>query len=215
MKKQYVVFGAGRFGRSIAVTLQELGCEVIVVDKDPEVIQEIADEVSYAMCADVEDAELFENLGLRNLDGAIVAIASNLEASIVTTMQCSEIGIPRILAKAKNHLHEKILTSVGAQKVIFPEEEMGRRVAKYLVADSFADWIELSPNYSLVELGIPGAWVGQSLLSLQIREKYNLNVIAIKEGDRVSVRLDPNEALRPGMVLIVIGENRDLERFRQ
>ena len=105
MKKQYVVFGAGRFGGSIAVTLQSLGCEVIVVDKDPEVIQNIADEVSYAICADVEDAEVFQNLGLKNLDGAIVAIAGNLEASIVTAMQCSEMGVPRIIAKAKNRLH--------------------------------------------------------------------------------------------------------------
>jgi len=104
MKKQYVVFGAGKFGRSIAVTLQSLGCEVIVVDRNPEIIQELADDVSYAICADVEDPDVFENLGLRNLDGAIIAIAENLEASIVTTMQCSEIGIPRILAKAKNRL---------------------------------------------------------------------------------------------------------------
>ena len=150
MKKQYVVFGAGKFGRSIAMTLQSLGCEVIVVDRNPEIIQELADDVSYAICADVEDPDVFENLGLRNLDGAIIAIAENLEASIVTTMQCSEIGIPRILAKAKNSLHERILKSVGANKIIYPEVEMGRRIAKYLVADSFTDWIELSPYYSLV-----------------------------------------------------------------
>lgn len=215
MKKQYVVFGAGRFGRSIAVTLQELGCEVIVVDKDPEVIQEIAEEVSYAICADVEEPELFANLGLRNLDGAIIAIAGNLEASIVTTMQCSEIGVPPILAKAKNSLHEKILKSVGAKKVIYPEVDMGRRVAKYLVADSFADWIELSPYYSLVELDIPVKWCGKSLSELQIREKYNLNVIGIKDGDKVTVKLDPNEPFRPGIVLIVVGENHDLEEFQK
>lgn len=215
MKKQYVVFGAGKFGRSIAVTLQKLGCEVIVVDKDPEIIQELADDVSYAICADVADPEVFENLGLRNIDGAIIAIAENLEASIVTTMQCSEIGIPRILAKAKNRLHEKILKSVGAGKVIYPEVEMGRRVAKYLVADSFADWIELSPYYSLVELDIPPKWCGKSLSELQIREKYNLNVIGIKDGDSVTVKLDPNEPLKDGIVLIVIGENRDLEEFRR
>lgn len=214
MKKQYVVFGAGRFGRSIAVTLQELGCEVVVVDKDPEVIQDIADDVSYAICADVEDAEVFANLGLRNLDGAIIAIAGNLEASIVTTMQCSEIGVPRILAKARNELHEKILKSVGASKVIYPEVEMGRRVAKYLVADSFADWIELSPLYSLVEMDIPENWCGKSLSELQIRERYNLNVIGIKEGDQVRINLDPNEPMKSGIILIVIGENHDLEGFR-
>lgn len=215
MKKQYVVFGAGRFGKSIALTLQSLGSEVIVVDNDPEVVQEIADDVSYAICADVEDPEVFGNLGLRNLDGAIIAIAGNLEASIVTTMQCSEIGIPRILAKARNELHEKILKSVGAHKVIYPEVEMGRRVAKYLAADSFMDWIELSPYYSLVEMGIPDGWCGKSLSDLQIREKYKLNVIGVKEGDKVTVKLDPHEPLKEGIVLIVVGENEDLEKFQK
>ena len=215
MKKQYVVFGAGRFGGSIAVTLQSLGCEVIVVDKDPEVIQNIADEVSYAICADVEDAEVFQNLGLKNLDGAIVAIAGNLEASIVTAMQCSEMGVPRIIANAKNRLHEKILRSVGATRVIYPEVEMGRRVAKYLVADNFTDWIDLSPNFSLVEMDIPHLWCGKSLQELRIREKYNLNIIGFKEGDSVNVRLDPHEPLKEGIVLIVVGANKDLEKFHK
>lgn len=214
MKKQYVVFGAGKFGRSVAVTLQELGCEIILVDKDAEVIQELADEVSYAICADVEEPATFENLGMRNLDGAIVAITESLEASIVTTMMCSEMGIPRILAKAKNGMHEKILRSVGAHKVIYPEVEMGKRVAKYLVADNFADWIELSPKYSLVEMDIPAAWCGRTLAQLQVREKYGLNVIGIKDGDSVSVNLDPREPLGSGIVLIVVGANRDLEAFQ-
>ncbi|MFR8548850.1 MAG: potassium channel family protein [Lachnospiraceae bacterium] len=215
MKKQYVVFGAGRFGKSIAVTLQQLGCEIIVVDKDPEVIQEIADEVSYAICANVDDQDVFQNLGLRNLDGAIIAITEDLEASIVTTMQCSEIGIPRILAKARNNLHEKILRNVGAHKIIYPEVEMGRRMAKYLVADNFADWIELSPKYSLVEMEVPRQWCGKNLIELQIREKYNLNVIGIKYGDTVSVKIDPNEKLRDDEILIVVGENTDLEKFKK
>ena len=215
MKKQYVVFGGGKFGGSIAKTLQELGCEIVLVDKNPEVIQEMANLVSYALCADVGDPEVFEELGMRNLDGAIVAITASLEASIITTMMCSEKGIPKIIAKAKNSMHEKILRSVGAHKVIYPEVEMGRRVAKYLVADNFADWIELSPQYSLVEMEIPSAWVGKSLIELQVREKYNLNVIGIKDGSTVTVTLDPKEPLRAGIVLIVVGENKVLEAFQK
>lgn len=214
MKKQYVVFGGGKFGRSIAVTLQELGCEIVLVDKDPEVVQELADQVSYALCADVEDTEVFDEIGMRNLDGAIIAITESLEASIVTTMMCSEKGIPRILAKAKNRMHEKILRSVGAHKVIYPEVEMGRRVAKYLVADNFADWIELSPKFSLVEMDIPGAWVGKSLADLRIREKYRVNVIGIKDGDTVNVTINPTEPLKAGLIMIVVGENKDLEVFQ-
>jgi len=213
MKKQYVVFGGGKFGASIAVTLQELGCEIILVDKNPEVVQDLADHVSYAICANVEDPETFDNLGMHNLDGAIVAITENLEASIVTTMMCREMGIPRILAKSKNRMHEKILISVGAHKVIYPEVEMGRRVAKYLVADNFTDWIELSPRFSLVEMDLPSQWRGKSLAELRIRERYRLNVVGIKEGDTVDVTPDPKKPLQPGMVLIVVGENKDLEAF--
>lgn len=214
MKKQYVVFGAGKFGASIAVTLQEHGCDVILVDKNPELIQDLADQVSYAICANVEDEETFEELGLKNVDGAIVAITESLEASIVTTMMCHELGIPRILVKAKNSMHEKILRSVGAHKVIYPETEMGRRVAKYLVADNFADWIELSPYFSLVEMDIPAKWCGKSLIELQIREKNRVNVIGIKDGDRVSVTLDPKQPLKPGVILILVGENKDLEALQ-
>lgn len=214
MKKQYVVFGAGKFGGSIAVTLQQLGCDVILVDKNPELIQDLADQVSYAICADVEDTETFEELGLKNMDGAIIAITESLEASIVTTMMCHEMGIPRILAKAKNSMHEKILRKVGAHKVIYPETEMGRRVAKYLVADNFADWIELSPYFSLVEMDIPARWCGKSLVELQIREKYRVNVIGVKDGDKVKVTLDPKEPLKPGVILILVGENKDLEALQ-
>lgn len=213
MRKQYVVFGAGKFGRSVATALQEHGCEIIVVDKDPEIIQELADEVSYAICADVEDTDIFQNIGAKNLDGAIVAITESLEASIVTTMMCSEIGIPRIMAKARNPMHEKILRSVGAHRVIYPEVEMGKRVAKYIVADNFLDWIELSPYFSLVEFDVPASWCGKSLSELKIREKYRLNVVGIKDGDKVNVTMDPQEPLRAGMVMIVVGENKDLENF--
>lgn len=214
MKKQYVVFGAGHFGRSVAVTLQERGCEVIVVDKDPEVIQDIADDVSYAICANVEDPDIFEDLGMKNLDGAIVSVTESLEASIVTTMMCHEMGIPRIMAKAKNEMHEKILRSVGATRIIYPEAEMGKRMAKYIVADNFADWIELSPQYSLVEMDVPTSWRGRSLHQLQIREKYRLNVIGIKKGDSVQVTIDPKEPLDGSAILIVVGENKDLEQFQ-
>lgn len=211
MKKQYVVFGAGRFGRSIAVTLQSLGCEVIVVDKDPEVIQDVADEVSYAICADTADPDIFKDLGLKDLDGAIVAVTSSLEASIVTTMMCREMGIPRILAKAKNELHEKILRSVGATRVIYPEVEMGKRVAKYITADNFSDWIDLSPKYSLVEMTMPRKWEGKSLIELQIRERYHINVIGIKNENTLDVKIDPREPLPANAMLVVVGENRDLE----
>lgn len=211
MKKQYVVFGAGRFGRSIAVTLQMLGSDVIVVDRNPEVIQEIADEVSYALCANVEDTEIFRELGLSNVNGAIISMAGSLEASIITAMTCSEMGIPRIIAKARNQLHEKILRSVGVHEVIYPEVAMGQRLARHLVADNFSDWIDLSPSYSLVEMKLPQEWCGKCLAELRVREKYGVNVIGIKEHEDVCINPDPKEPLRGGSVLIVVGGNEALE----
>lgn len=213
-KKQYIVFGGGRFGSSVASTLQQEGCEVVVVDKDPDLIQSIANDVGYAICGNVEDSELFDTLGLHNMDGAIISLTESLEASIVATMMCHEKRVPMIVAKAKSRLHEKILYSVGATQVIFPELEMGRRLAKHIVADNFMDWIDLSSEFSLVEMSVPAAWQGRSLAQLHIREKYQVNVIGLKTGDKVSVTLDPNEPLPATGVLIVAGENKNLEALR-
>lgn len=214
MKKQYIVFGAGRFGSSVAATLQQKDCEVVVVDKNPEVIEKIANEVGYAICGDVEDPDLFDTLGLGNMHGAIIALTESLESSIITTMMCHEKGVPVIIAKAKNKLHEKILYSVGATQVIFPEFEMGRRLARHLMADNFSDWIDLSNEFSLVEMSVPNAWRGRSLKQLNIREKYNVNIIGMKIGNEVSVRIDPNQPLSEKAILIVAGENRDLEALK-
>ena len=210
MKKQYVVFGAGRFGKSIALTLQRLGGDVMVVDQDESLIQEIADEVSYAIAADVTDPDTIRELGLANVDCAIISMAFNLEASVTTAMLCSEAGIPRIIAKAKNHLHEKILHRVGVHEVILPEEEMGRRLAKHLVVDNFSDWIDLSPEYSMVEVQIPKDWGGKSLKGLKVRKTYKINVIGIRTDGSVSVILDPNEALPAVGTLIIAGANENL-----
>lgn len=213
MGKQYAVFGAGKFGASVAVTLEALGCEVMVVDCDPERIQDIAPQVSYAVCANVEEPEALTGLGLGDMDGAVVAITESLEASIVTVMTCSEAGIPRIFAKARNRTHEKILKSVGAHKIIYPELEMGKRIAKYIVADNFLDWIDLSPKYSLVEMEIPREWRGQTLRELRIRERYQVNVIGYKDGDTVNINMNPSEPLPDTGILIVIGENTAIERI--
>jgi trk system potassium uptake protein TrkA len=212
-KKQYAVFGAGKFGASVAMTLEDLGCEVMVVDRDPEQIQAIANHVSYAVCLNVEEPDAFAGLGLHNLDGAVVAFTENLEASIVTVMMCSEAKVPRIFAKARNQTHEKILKSVGAHKIIYPELEMGKRVANYIVADNFLDWIELSPKYSLVEIEIPHDWQEHTLKELKLREKHGINIIGYKQGDAININMNPDVPLPDKCVLILIGENNAIERI--
>ena len=215
MKKQYAVFGLGNFGKHLALGLENLGCEVVVVDNSMEKIQEIADQVSYAMCANIEDPEVIKSLGGRNLDGAVVAISENIGTSIMATIMAKEIGIPYVLAKAQSVIHANILKKVGADAVVHPEKEMGNRVARSLVSGNFTDWIELSPDYSLVETEIPEEWVGKRLVDLQIREKLGINVVGIIDNDVINVTINPHQVLGKKLIMILIGANEILEKLKK
>ena len=213
MKKQFAVFGLGSFGESVAVTLQQLGCEVVAVDNHMEHVQEISEQVSYAIKADAGDPEVIKSLGTRNLDGVVVAVADDMEASVMATLVSKEIGVPYVIAKAKNELHATILKKIGADAVIFPEMEMGVRVAKTLMSSNFADWIALSPDYSIIEIATPKEWVGKSLQQLDVRRSHDVNVVGIKIGEEVEVNPDPDRTLQEDMTLIIIGSNYALEKI--
>lgn len=203
----------GSFGESVAVELQNLGCEVIAVDNDMERIEEIADSVSYAMRADFGEPEVIRSLGARNLDGVIVAVAENMESSIMATLVSKEIGVPYVMAKAKTDLHATVLRKIGADAVIFPEVDMGKRIAKTLASANFADWLSLSPDFSIVEIKIPEKWVGKSLIELDVRRVHAVNVVAIKTGDDVEVNPDPARKLEEGMIMVLVGANEALEKI--
>lgn len=179
MEKQYAVLGMGSFGESVALTLENMGCDVLVMDDSYEKIQDISDKVSYAMKADVADPDALQALGGKNLDGVVVAVSENLEAGIMATMLCKEMGIPLVVAKAKNKLQGAILKRVGADRIVYPEIEMGSRVAKSLVSREFMDWIELSNDYSMVEIAVPDKWVGRTLVDINVRERLGINVVGI------------------------------------
>lgn len=213
MKKQFAVFGLGSFGESVAVTLQQLGCEVVAVDNHMEHVQEISEQVSYAIKADAGDPEVIKSLGTRNLDGVVVAVADDMEASVMATLVSKEIGVPYVIAKAKNELHAIILKKIGADAVIFPEMEMGVRVAKTLMSSNFADWIALSPDYSIIEIATPKEWGGKSLQQLDVRRSHDVNVVGIKIGEEVEVNPDPERTLQEDMTLIIIGSNYALEKI--
>ena len=210
MRKQFAVLGLGSFGRSVALTLESMGCDVIVVDKSQETIQEIADRVTYAITADITEKEA---LGTRNLDGAIIGVAENLEAGIMATLLCKEIGIPMVVAKAKNKLQGTILKKVGADTVVYPEIEMGSRVAKSLLATEFTDWIELSNDYSMVEIAVPKPWINHSMAELGIRTKYGVTVVGIMQNGNVNVEIDPQMPLPESGLLILVGANKVLEKI--
>ena len=213
MRKQYAVFGLGSFGESVAVTLQELGCEVVVVDNHMERIENISPYVSYAVQADIEDPEVIRSLGARNLDGVVVAVADDMEASIMATLVSKEIGVPYVLAKAKNDLHAKVLKKIGADSIIFPEKEIGQSVARNLVSGEFVDWISLSPDYSITEIAVPEKWIGKSLSEIDVRRTKDVNVVGVRIGEKIQVTIDPEEPLQKDMMLIMIGSNEALEKF--
>lgn len=212
-KKEFIVIGMGRFGTSIARTLAQNNCEVLIVDRDEEKTREMADIVTCAVTGNATDHELMEGLGIRNFDGAVIAIGGDLESSIVATMLVKELGVKHIMAKAMSELHAKVLRKVGADMVIFPEKEMGIRYANNLINGNFFDAIELSPDYSMMEISVRKAWEGKSLKELNLRAKYKVNVIGIKKEDGFDVNPDANEPLEAGYILITIGQNEILNKL--
>lgn len=212
-EKSYAVIGLGQFGMSVAETLAESDCDVLAIDAREENIQEVADKVTYAVRADVREPEVLRTLGVQNVDVAVIAVAANMEASIMATMQAKELGVPYVLAKAMNALHGKILEKIGADRVIYPEQSMGLRVARNLMSGGFLDVFELSTEFSMAEFPVPTEWIGKSLQELQLRESHDINIIAIKVGDDVEINLDPVKPLEADWHLMAIGKNKVLERL--
>ena len=214
-KKEYIVIGLGQFGMSIAQTLMQNDCEVLVLDINEKRTRAIADSVTCAVTGNVMDAELLAGLGIRNFDGAVIAIGENMEASIMATMVVNELGVPHILAKAQSELHAKILRKVGADRVVLPEWEMGIRYANNMVHDNFFDAVELSPDISMMEINVRREWEGKSLKQLNMRAKYKINVIGIKSEDGFDVNPDPDEPLSTNSKLVSIGRNEVLNKLAE
>jgi len=212
MKKQFVIIGCGRFGSSVAKKLNELGCEVMAVDASEETIQSISDSVTYAVQADATDENALKAIGIRNFDVAVITIGGNIQASIMVTLMVKELGIKHIVAKAQNEMHAKVLYKIGADRVVFPEREMGVRVAKNLVGNKILDYIELSPDYTIVEVKPLKSWIGKSLIETNIRAEYGINVIAIKNVNGINISVGPNEIIKDHDILVVIGHNDDIRR---
>ena len=212
--KTYAVFGLGRYGLAVAKELISSGVEVIAVDNDPAIVNAAAVELPVCKCADITDPEVIRQLGIGNIDVVIVAMANNLEASVMTVTLCKEAGVKTVIAKCGSDMHKKILERVGADKVVFPENESGVRLAKNLLSSGFVDMITLSENFSMIELDVRPEWVGKSLLELHLRKKYEINVVAIKSGDRLTVNINPEEKLTADGSLVVIANPAKLARLK-
>ena len=214
MKKSYAVFGLGRYGIAVARELADSGAEVIAVDFDERIVNAAAAELPICKCADITDPEVIRQLGIANVDVVIIAMANNLEASVMAVTLCKEIGVKTVIAKCANEMHQKILSRVGADKVVFPENESGIRLAKNLLSSGFVDMVSLAKNVSMVELDVKPEWCGKNLIELNLRKKYSINVVALRRGDMVSVDIDPHEPLTDQVKLIVIANAEKLAKLK-
>lgn len=214
MKKTYAVFGLGRYGIAVARELVDNGMEVIAVDSEERIVNMAADELPICKCADVTDPDVIRELGISNVDVVIIAMANNLEASVMAVTLCKEIGVKTVIAKCANEMHQKILLRVGADKVVFPENESGIRLARNLLSSGFVDMVSLAKNVSMIELDVKREWVGKNLIELNLRKKHSINVVALRRGDMVSVDIDPHAPLSPDDKFIVIANPEKLSRLK-
>lgn len=213
-KKTYAVFGLGRYGTAVARELVEHGKEVIAVDKDEKIVNDAASCLPVCKCADVSDAEVITRLGIGNIDTVIVCMANSLEASVMAITLCKEAGVNTVIAKCANEMQQKILLRVGADQVVFPENESGIRLAKNLLSSGFIDMISLSKDVSIVEIDVKKEWIGKNLIELNLRKKYGLNIVAKKKGEEVSVNVNPEEVLDEETTLIVIANTEKLAKMK-
>ncbi|MEK4148555.1 MULTISPECIES: potassium channel family protein [Robertmurraya] len=215
VKKEFAVIGLGRFGGSIVRELAEEGMEVMAIDTKEDRVNEFSMIASHAVMGDTTDESVLKGLGIRNFDHVIVAIGDNIQASILTTLMLKELGVKHITVKAQNDYHEKVLLKIGADTVVHPERDMGKRIAHKMVSNSVLDYLELSDEHSIVEIVAGGALIGHTILELDIRAKYGINIVAIKRGNDINVSPQANEVILQNDVLIVIGADSDIHRFQK
>ena len=213
--QSYAVFGLGRYGIAVARELVEGGAEVLAVDRDEEIVNAASAYIPICKCADVTDAEALRQLGIANIDVVILSMASSLEASVMAVMLCKELGVKTVIAKGASEMNCRILRRVGADKVVFPENESGVRLARSLLSAGFTDIIELSRDVSMLELEVRPEWVGKTLMELNLRKKYSINIIAAVKNSQISVNIDPEKPLEAGMKLIVIANVEKLKRLQK
>jgi trk system potassium uptake protein TrkA len=210
---EFAVIGMGRFGRSVALTLAELGHKVLAIDKNEEPLRSVSDEVTHALQLDTTDQDALSSVGITNFDAVVVAIGDFIEESIMTTVLLNEMGCKKIVAKAVDELQGKVLSKVGAHVVVFPERDMGVRMAHTLAAPGVLDYLEISPTFSIEELSVSDRLVGQTLGQLDLKSRFGISVLLIRRDSQLVISPGAETSLLKGDVLVVVGENRQLSRL--
>lgn len=213
--KSCIVIGMGRFGSQVARELCRLGCEVLAVDTDSDLVSQIANDVTHAVVADGQDKEVLRALGAKEFDCAIVAIGDDLAASVLITMNLKELGVPQIICKAHGQTHRKVLEKLGADRVVIPEQEQAARLARSLSSHNLLDYIELSDEYGIVEVPSPASWRGKSLKELNVRAKLGVNILAIRRGGKINVSPGADFTFEDQDVVVVLGDSAALKRVQK
>ena len=214
LQKSYAVFGLGRYGFAVAYELAQSGADVLAVDINESTVNSAAYKLPLVKCADVTDPAVIKMLGIANMDVVIIAMAGDLEASVMATMLCKDAGVPTVIAKCSTDMGQRILSRIGADKVVFPETESGTRLAKNLLSAGFVDVIELSRDVVMVEMDVRPEWVGKNLIDLALRRRYGINVVAIRRGEDISVNVDPNKPLAAEIKLLVIANTDKFAKLK-
>ena len=213
--KQFAVIGLGRFGTTVATTLYKLGYDVLAIDSDEERVHAFSNEVTHVVQADATDEETLKTLGIRNFNVVVVAIGHDIQSNMMATLLLRELGVAFIIVKAANALHGKMLDKIGADRVVYPERDMGVRLAHNLVSSNIFDFIELSPDLSIVEICAPKFVVGKTLIESNLRALYEVNVVALKRAGDIQVPPKPEEIILQDDVLVLVGHNKGLRRLEE
>ena len=214
INKSYAVFGLGRYGIAVATELVNNGADVLAVDIDEDIVNSAVADIPFCRCADITDPEVIKQLGISNVDVVVIAMANNLEASVMSVILCKEAGVNMVIAKCADEMQGKILCKVGADKVVYPENESGVRLAKNLLSAGMVDIIDLSEDISVIEIPVKEKWIGKTLVELDLRKKYAINIIAIRNGEDILVNVDPNVQLSSEMQLVVIINKTNINKLK-
>lgn len=213
--KSYVVIGLGRFGTSVARELARLGNEVLVIDSDEEAVEEVSGDVTHAMIADATDEAVLHSIGVRNFDCVVVAIGGSLEKSVLATIMLKDLGAKQIVCKAQGGIHKRVLEQIGADRVIVPEHDMGRRLAQTLNNPNVLDYVEISEDCCVIDLTPPESWTGKSLLDVDVRRLYDILVVAVRKKDGSFISLpSAGYVIEPQDVLVVVGTPANIEKVQ-
>lgn len=214
-RKQFMIIGLGQFGKSLVSTLHNSNVDLLVIDRDITKLEEIGDKASQAVCADASKQEVLEQFDIESFDGAIITIGHDMEFSVKTVMHLNEMGMPFIMAKATSDFEGRILTKVGADKIIFPDREVGIRLGKEIVSGNYYDALDISETYSITDIVLPNKWVNKSIIELNLRKSYGINVVGIRRQEDVIINPTPDFVFKDEDILIALGSNKNIDNVRK